>query len=90
MNNDATPSETARLALAREMTLVDTAIAMVADGHASRMQLGGLAFGDALLDHARRLAAGQLVRVTPLWSVGEEGIALTFERMDARFRADRG
>lgn len=90
MENDATRSEAVRLALAREMALVDTAIAMVADGHASRMQLGGLAFGDALLDHARRLAAGQLVRVTPLWSVGEEGLALAFERRDARFGGDRG
>lgn len=71
------------------MALVESAIAMVADGHASRMQLGGLAFGDALLDHARRFAAAQLVRVIPVWSVGEEGVALTFERMDARSRRDR-
>ncbi len=69
-------------ALAREMGLVDSAIAMVALGGAERMQLGGLAFGDVLLDYARRAAAGSLVRVTPVWGVGEEGLALTFERAD--------
>jgi hypothetical protein len=71
-------------ALAREMGLVDSAITMVAAGGAPRMQLGGLAFGDVLLDYARRTAAGRPVRVTPVWGVGEEGLALTFEREDVR------
>ena len=64
------------------MALVESAVEMVATGHASRMQLGGLAFGDALLDYARRLAAERQVRVTPTWGVGEEGLALTFGPMD--------
>ncbi len=68
--------------LEREMALVESAVEMVATGHASRMQLGGLAFGDALLDFARRVGAGRGVRVTPQWGVGEEGLALTFGPMD--------
>ncbi len=66
-------------ALERETALVDSAVEMVAGGHAARMQLGGLAFGDALLDHARRIGAGRGVRVTPHWGVGEEGLAMVFE-----------
>ena len=69
----------ARRALEREVALVESAIEMVAGGHASRMQLGGLAYGDALLDHARRVGAGRRVRVTPRWGVGEEGLGLVFE-----------
>jgi hypothetical protein len=66
-------------ALEREMALVDSAVEMVATRHAVRMQLGGLAFGDALLDHARRVGARRGIRVTPHWGVGEEGLALVFE-----------
>ncbi len=83
MNRQANSDDPTRTALAREMTLVESAIAMVAEGHASRMQLGGLAFGDALLDHARRRAAERRMQVTPMWGVGEEGLALTFEPMEA-------
>ena len=79
MNQPSNTDEVTRDAVAREMSLIESAIAMVAGGHAARMQLGGLAFGDALLDHARRLAADRRIRVTPLWSVGEEGLALVFE-----------
>jgi hypothetical protein len=61
------------------MHLVDSAVAMVAEGHAARMQLGGLACGDALLDYARRAAAAAGVHVTPLWGIGEEGLSFTFE-----------
>ena len=82
----AAPGEAA---LAREMGLVDSAIAMVAAGGAPRMQLGGLAFGDVLLDYARRTAAVRRVRVTPVWGVGEEGLALTFERADIPPRETR-
>jgi hypothetical protein len=72
----ATPADRA---LERETALVDSAVEMVATGHAVRMQLGGLAFGDALLDHARRTGAERGVRVTPHWGVGEEGLAMVFE-----------
>lgn len=72
------------------MALVESAVEMVAGGHASRMQLGGLAFGDALLDHARRVGAARHVRVTPLWGVGEEGLALDFEPAEAPAEAPHG
>jgi hypothetical protein len=87
-HGDVDPSAAAGRALEREMALVESAIEMVATGHASRMQLGGLAFGDALLDFARRVGAGHGIRVTPRWGVGEEGLALTFEPMAARPGAD--
>ena len=83
MKNTAIEQDAARAALAREMGLVDSAVEMVADGSASRMQLGGLSFGDALLDHARRVGAERRVRVTPRWGLGEEGLALVFEPADA-------
>jgi hypothetical protein len=79
MNRAVDPDTSAQEALAREMALVDSAVEMVATGHAVRMQLGGLAFGDALLDHARRVGEQRRVRVTPHWGVGEEGLALAFE-----------
>ncbi|HYN48383.1 MAG TPA: hypothetical protein VER83_05910 [Candidatus Nanopelagicales bacterium] len=78
-HGDLDPATTADRALEREMALVDSAVEMVAGGHAARMQLGSLAFGDALLDHARRVGAQRRVRVTPHWGIGEEGLALVFE-----------
>ena len=84
MNHSSTdPASAASRALEREVTLVESAIEMVAQGHASRMELGGLSFGDALLDHARRVGAARRVRVTPRWGLGEEGLALVFEPADA-------
>jgi hypothetical protein len=77
------PVSAASRALEREVALVQSAIEMVAEGHASRMQLGGLSFGDALLDQARRMGAARRVRVTPRWGLGEEGLALVFEPADA-------
>ena len=78
-HGDLDPSTLADRALERETALVDSAVEMVAGGHAARMQLGGLAFGDALLDHARRIGAARGVRVTPHWGVGEEGLAMVLE-----------
>ena len=83
-NGDLDPATTGDRALEREMALVDSAVEMVAAGHATRMQLGGLAFGDALLDHARRVGPPKGVRVTPHWGVGEQGLALVFEPADAQ------
>jgi hypothetical protein len=79
MDRSLDPDTSAQEALAREMSLVDSAIAMVALGKAPRVQLGGLAYGDALLDYARRAARRGSVRVTPVWGLGEERLALTFE-----------
>jgi hypothetical protein len=83
MDHTTSHGDTAEQALAREMRLVDSAVAMIAGGHAARMQLGGLTCGDALLDYARRTAAARGVRLTPLWGIGEEGLAFRFERRDA-------
>lgn len=66
--------------LAREMCLVESAIAMVAAGRAPRVHLGGLAFADALVEHARVVAAGSGIRVTPAWRTDELGLDLEFER----------
>jgi hypothetical protein len=82
-HSSADPASVASRALEREVALVESAIEMVAEGHASRMQLGGLAFGNALLDHARRMGAGRRVRVTPQWGLGEQGLALVFEPAEA-------
>jgi hypothetical protein len=80
MDRSVDPDSPAQAALAREMRLIDSMVAMVADGHAARMHAGGLTFGDALLDYARRTAGERGVCVIPAWGVGEEGLALTFER----------
>jgi hypothetical protein len=80
---DGDAAGAASRALEREVALVESAIEMVAEGHASRMELGGLSFGDALLDHARRAGAERRVRVTPRWGLGEEGLALVFEPGEA-------
>jgi hypothetical protein len=79
MDRSVDPDTSAQRALAREMRLIDSLITMVADGHAARMHAGGLAYGDALLDYARRTAGERGVRVIPVWGIGEEGLALTFE-----------
>ena len=80
---DGDAAGAASRALEREVALIESAIEMVAEGHASRMELGGLSFGDALLDHARRAGAERRVRVTPRWGLGEEGLALVFEPAEA-------
>jgi hypothetical protein len=80
---DVDAAGAASRALEREVALVESAIQMVAEGHASRMELGGLSFGDALLDPARRAGAERRVRVTPRWGLGEEGLALVFEPAEA-------
>lgn len=89
-HGDLDPSTKAGRALEREMALVEGAVEMVATGRAARMQLGGLAFGDALLDHARQVGAARNVQVTPRWGVGEEGLALIFEPAEAPAEAPRG
>ena len=80
---DGDAAGAASRALEREVALIESAIEMVAEGHASRMEVGGLSFGDALLDHARRAGAERRVRVTPRWGLGEEGLAMVFEPIEA-------
>jgi len=66
--------------LERELTLVREAIAMVALGAASRVVLGGLRFGEALVEPARRLAAEEGVRIVPLWTADDAGADIAVER----------
>ena len=54
-------------AMAHEMQLVRGAIDMVADDPWSRVTLGGLSFGEAILPWAVRSARQALVRLDPIW-----------------------
>ncbi len=77
--DEAAPNPATR-ALAREVELIGSAIAMVASGGASRVSVAGLRFGDQLLRVARQMAREAGVRVEPQWTIDEEGVDLWFER----------
>lgn len=68
--------------LEHEMTMIREAVAMVASGGAPRVTVAGLRFGEELLGPARRLAAGQGVRIVPLFTADEQGADLRVERDD--------
>jgi hypothetical protein len=59
--------------LDRELDLVDGAIRMVASGEATTVRLGGLRFGEQLLEHAGLQAGAVGVRVSALWTSTDEG-----------------
>ena len=67
------PIDAAEQVLDRELELVRTAISMVASGGASRVRLGGLCFGEQLLDQAGSLGRAAGVRVTPVWTASDGG-----------------
>jgi len=67
--------------LDKEMDLVEEAIAMVADGGAPRIVLGGLQFGEALLTSAGRMASEAGVRLVPLWMPDDVGADIAVERI---------
>ena len=64
------------------MNLVRDAIAMVASGGSRRVVVGGLSFGETLLDHARGLATEAGVRLVPLWMPDDAGADIAIERID--------
>lgn len=64
-----------------EMNLVREAIAMVAGGSAPRVTVGGLRFGEALLETARGMAAEAGVRLVPLWMPDDAGADIAVERI---------
>ena len=68
--------------LEHEMSLVREAIAMVANGSSPRVALGGLRFGEALLEMARELAAEAGVRLVPLWMPDDAGADIAIERIE--------
>ena len=53
---------------------------MVAAGSAPRVLLGGLRFGEQILERARRMAVGTGTRIVPLWTTDEGGLDLAVER----------
>jgi hypothetical protein len=66
--------------LDHELDLVRSAVAMVAAGHATRIVLSGLRFGEQLVAPAREMAATAGVRIVPLWGADESGADLAVER----------
>lgn len=68
--------------LERELDLVREAIALVAGGGSARVTVGGLRFGQELLDPARSLAAAAGVRLVPLWMPDDSGADIAVEAMD--------
>lgn len=67
--------------LEQELLLVREAIDMVAGGGAPRVVVGGLQFGEALVEPARELADAAGVRVVPLWMPDDAGADIAIERI---------
>jgi hypothetical protein len=59
--------------LDRELDLAEGAIRMVASGEATTVRLGGLRFGEQLLEHAGLQGRAVGVRVSALWTSTDEG-----------------
>ncbi len=77
----AEASDPAVRALDREMELVRNAIELVASGGAPRVSIGGLSFGEELIEPARRMALEAGVRIVPLWTADDVGAGLAVERI---------
>ena len=67
--------------LEHEMNLLREAIAMVASGGSRRVVVGGLRFGEALLEPAQGLATEAGVRLVPLWMPDDAGADIAVERI---------
>jgi hypothetical protein len=59
--------------LDRELDLAEGAIRMVASGEATTVRLGGLRFGEQLLEHLCLQGRAVGVRVSALWTATDEG-----------------
>jgi hypothetical protein len=82
MDNSADPmGEPVARALEREAGLVHDAIAMVASGRSRRVVVGGIRFGDQLIEPARVMAREAGVRLVPLWTTDEAGVDIAIERI---------
>lgn len=81
-DNDTVPgSAVVPDTIERELRLVREAIAFVSSGGASRVVVGGIHFGEALLRPAGLLALDAGVRIVPLWTSDEAGVDIAVERI---------
>lgn len=64
----------------RELRLVDSAIALVRAGAASRVTVANLRLGASVLEAARARAGLHRLRVTADWTPGDEACALVVDR----------
>lgn len=74
-------NDVALAVLEHELAVVRSAIAMVASGGAPSVLVGGLAFGEELVDAARQIAAAERVRIVPVWTADERGAAIRVEQI---------
>ena len=65
----------------RSSSSIREAIALVASGGSPRVVVGGLSFGEALIEPARAMAEGAGVRIVPLWMPDDAGADIAVERI---------
>jgi hypothetical protein len=75
------PAPSVGRTLDQEMALIREAIAMVAGGGSPRVVVGGLHFGEALLEPSQILAAEAGLRIVPLWMPDDAGADIAVERI---------
>ena len=80
-NHVPVPNEPVARTLEREAGLVHDAIAMVASGRSRRVVVGGIRFGDQLIEPATAMAREAGVRLVPLWTTDEAGVDFAIERI---------
>jgi hypothetical protein len=73
---DALTEETLHAEIDRELRLVDSAIAMVRRGVATRVTVANLPLGTEVLEAARARARRYRLSVTPVWSTDDSPCAL--------------
>jgi hypothetical protein len=77
---DPRSPDIARRQIDRELRLADDALALLRSGRFTRVIVGGLRFGDALLPEVRRRARGTDITVTPLPGIDDGPADLLFQR----------
>ena len=75
-------SDLAERALEREMEMVRSAIQMVAAGRSPRVTVGGLRFGEELLEAAASYASAAGVRLVPVYTSDERGADIVVEKQE--------
>ena len=79
---DAVTEQGLQAEIDRELRLVDSAIAMVRRGVATRVTVANLPLGTAVLEAARARASLHRLRVTPVWSTDDSPCALVVDATD--------